>query len=189
VWHSNSKYRKVIWQCNHKYGGDKVCSTPHFSEDELEQLFISAANKVLPDREGIIADFEGQKDILFDTSELQSQLFTLQDELNVVAGLVEQCVKENAHVAQDQNEYRKRYESLVERFNQAKRQIDEISDKIADKNIRKGKLENFLKTLASMPDIITTFDALQFRLTVKYITIYSKDDVRFTFWNGTEIKA
>lgn len=42
VWHSNSKYRKVIWQCNHKFDGDKHCSTPHLTE--------YADRKLHPDR-------------------------------------------------------------------------------------------------------------------------------------------
>ena len=46
VWHSNSKYRRVIWQCNHKYDGEEKCSTPHLTEDEIKTMFISAANKV-----------------------------------------------------------------------------------------------------------------------------------------------
>lgn len=25
VWHSNDKYRRVIWQCNHKFDGDTKC--------------------------------------------------------------------------------------------------------------------------------------------------------------------
>ncbi len=37
VWHSNTKYRRVIYQCNHKYHADKPCSTPHMSEEEIQQ--------------------------------------------------------------------------------------------------------------------------------------------------------
>lgn len=29
VWHSTSKYRRVIWQCNYKFNGER-CKTPHF---------------------------------------------------------------------------------------------------------------------------------------------------------------
>lgn len=47
VWHSNNKYRKVIWQCNHKFDGDKHCSTPHLTDDIIQQAFLSAANKLL----------------------------------------------------------------------------------------------------------------------------------------------
>ena len=56
VWHSNSKYRKVIWQCNHKFDGDKHCSTPHLTDDIIQQAFLSAANKLLATKDTVIAD-------------------------------------------------------------------------------------------------------------------------------------
>lgn len=36
VWHSNSKYRRVIWQCNHKFDGNEKCTTPNLTEDEIK---------------------------------------------------------------------------------------------------------------------------------------------------------
>lgn len=42
VWHSNDKYRKVIWQCNHKYDDGKNCSTPHLDEDTIKALYLTA---------------------------------------------------------------------------------------------------------------------------------------------------
>ena len=30
VWHSTSKYRRVIWQCNHKFKNGEKCTTPHY---------------------------------------------------------------------------------------------------------------------------------------------------------------
>ena len=42
VWHSTSKYRRVIWQCNNKFKGEHFCSTPHLYEDEIKIRFISA---------------------------------------------------------------------------------------------------------------------------------------------------
>lgn len=44
VWHSNDKYRKVIWQCNHKYDDGKKCTTPHLDENEIKQIYITALN-------------------------------------------------------------------------------------------------------------------------------------------------
>ena len=50
VWHSNSKYRKTIWQCNHKFDGDCRCQTPHLTDEEIQLHFLSAANKLLADK-------------------------------------------------------------------------------------------------------------------------------------------
>ena len=46
VWHSNSKYRTVIWQCNDKFGGEKKCATPHITETDLKERFLVAYNKL-----------------------------------------------------------------------------------------------------------------------------------------------
>ena len=50
VWHSNDAYRKVIWQCNHKFDGQK-CATPTLTEDEIKELFLRATNQVIDQKE------------------------------------------------------------------------------------------------------------------------------------------
>lgn len=42
VWHSNSKYRRVIYQCNSKFKGEHFCTTPHLYEPEIQQKFLNA---------------------------------------------------------------------------------------------------------------------------------------------------
>ena len=40
VWHSTSKYRRTIWQCNGKFEGDEKCGTPHLYEKDLQRIFM-----------------------------------------------------------------------------------------------------------------------------------------------------
>lgn len=56
VWHSNSKYRKIIWQCNHKFDGDERCNTPHLCDEDIQHLFLLAVNKLLVDKDEVIAN-------------------------------------------------------------------------------------------------------------------------------------
>ena len=51
VWHSTSKYRRTIWQCNSKFKGEHFCSTPHLYEAEIKAKFISAKIKLSQLRE------------------------------------------------------------------------------------------------------------------------------------------
>ena len=37
----NSKYRKTIWQCNHKFDGGEKCGTPHLDEETIKSLFLN----------------------------------------------------------------------------------------------------------------------------------------------------
>jgi len=36
VWNSTSKYRRTIWQCNHKFRNEKKCLTLHLYEDAIK---------------------------------------------------------------------------------------------------------------------------------------------------------
>ena len=52
VWHSNSKYRQVIWQCNNKF--QEKCTTLNLTEEEIQDLFVKAANQLVRMKKEII---------------------------------------------------------------------------------------------------------------------------------------
>jgi hypothetical protein len=45
VWHSNSKYRRVVYQCNNKYTkrSEQKCQTPHLYEQKLKEIFANVS--------------------------------------------------------------------------------------------------------------------------------------------------
>ena len=102
--------------------------------------------------------------------------------------MVQQCIKENAHVALDQAEYQKRYDGLVARFDITKARHTEVTDLIAERTARRHQIETDLKELQSR-EPLTEFRETDWLAMVDYITVHSKDDIRGTFKDGTEIKA
>ena len=189
VWHSNSKYRKTIWQCNHKFDGGEKCGTPHLDEETIKQLFLKAANAIFEEKDGVREDYDSIKDTLFGTSELEAERLRLQEEMNVVAELIQQCIAENARIAQNQAEYEKRYHALAERFDRAKARLSEVEDGIVAKQAQREMMQNLVDTLERMPDAVDSFDEGAWYALVDHATVYGRDDVRFTFKNGMEIKA
>lgn len=108
VWHSNSKYRRAIWQCNHKFDGGEKCCTSHLDEDTIQALFLKAVDAIFAEKDGVREDYDSIKDTLSDTFELEAERLHLQEGMNVVAELlIEQCMAESARVALDQTEYQK----------------------------------------------------------------------------------
>lgn len=187
VWHSNDAYRKVIWQCNHKFDGQK-CATPTLTEDEIKELFLRAANQVIDQQEQFIAIYEQVLSRSLDTTVLDSELSDLEAEINIAAELIEECIKENAHVALDQAEYQKRYDGLVARFDKAKARHTEVTDLITERTARRHQIKTYLQELRSR-EPLTEFRDTDWLAMVDYITVHSKNDVRVTFKDGTEIKA
>ena len=185
VWHSNSKYRRTVWQCNHKYSDEKKCTTPHLDEETIKELFINAANKLLEEKDEIIDNFESIKNVLYDTCPLEAKQAELQNEMEIVSKLIQQCINENAKVALNQEEYQKRYYGLVQKFNATKASLETASEALKDKVTRKKTIETFLRDLKKQDQLLTDFDPLLWRSLVEYVEVKSNDEKIFIFKNGT----
>ena len=129
------------------------------------------------------------KETAFQTDELDREKKHLQEEMNVVAELIQQCIAENARIAQNQAEYEKRYNALAERFDRAKARFSEVEDGIVARQAQREMMQNLVDTLEGMPDAVDSFDEDAWYALVDYVTVYGRDDVRFNFKNGMEIKA
>ena len=125
VWHSNDKYRRVIWQCNHKFDGGEKCRTPHLEEETLKGLFVKAVNFLTTEKDEIAANFR----------------------------------------------------------------MDEIVNTISGKKEKKEQIERFLAELERQCVVVTQFDEEQWYRLVDFVTVFNKEDIRFTFKDGTEIQV
>ena len=189
VWHSNDKYRRVIWRCNHKYDSGEKCTTPHLDEEAIKAAFIKALNILNTEKQEVIAAFEEIRDTAFRTDELQAEAGRLNGELNAVATMIQECVDVNARVAQDQEAFNKEFSSLEERLDALQKQIEENASAIAKKQAQKQMMMNFIKELKKLPEQIDTFDEDSWCAMLNHITVYSKSDIRVTFKNGMEIQV
>ena len=187
VWHSNDKYRKVIWQCNHKFDGDEKCSTPHLDEDTIKRLFIKALNTLDNERSLIIAGFEEIRDTAFSTEVLETEAKVLTGDVTTIAELIQKCIDENARIAQDQDEYEKHYDALVGRFDTAKTKLDETQTAITKLQAQRQMMDNFMKVLRSLPEQVEIFDEGTWYALCDYITVYGNGEIQVKFRNGMEI--
>ncbi|GFH40218.1 recombinase family protein [Lactococcus insecticola] len=185
VWHSTDKYRRTIWQCNHKFEGEK-CQTPHLKEDDIKQIFIKATNQLIDNKAEILENFDTIKGMLFSTEKLEKEETELENEINVVAGLIQEVIAENSRVALDQAEYEKRYNSLVERFDRANVRQAKVKEQIVEKQARREQIEMFLKELESL-DLITDFDEDLWCSLVDFIEVNRDGGIKVRFKDGTEI--
>ena len=189
LWHSNDKYRRIIWRCNHKYESATHCKSPHLTEPELENAFVSAFNQLLTERNAIRESFTLIQETLFSVDELEQQRAVIASEEEDVSGLIDQCIQQNARNAMDQDEYKKRYEALCTRHDGIQAQLDEIDAEMRQRKDRRATIQHFVDSLMKQPELITSFDPILWGTMVERVTVHSKEDIRFTFKNGTEIRA
>ncbi|MBS5781639.1 MAG: recombinase family protein [Clostridium sp.] len=188
VWHSNDPYRKVIWQCNAKFKGkDKKCSTPHLTEEQIKDAYVTALSLLIVDREQFIEDGRLLKAELTDTADIKKQLDEATQEMEVIAGLIKQCIDDNASCAIDQTEYNSRYNSLVDRYEKQKERIERLQTEKNDRDLKAEVLSGFLFEIMELPDMDLVFNENRFGKTVDNITVFNNGRLIFTFFVGKDI--
>jgi hypothetical protein len=187
VWHSNSKYRRVVYQCNSKFK-DK-CTTPHLYEEEVKAMFLTAVNKLFANKKELLQNMEIVRQSLTAIEPLEEEKKAAYSEITSLVEQIQRCVDENARVAQSQSEYQKRYDGLVKEYDVAKAKYEHIEKEISNRRARYETLGHFIKTIKEQSDTITEFDDSLWGGLLDHIMVYAKDNVVFTFKDGTEIKA
>jgi len=126
VWHSNSKYRRTIWQCNGKFKGECKCRTPHLYEDDIKERFISALSELLADSETLLDNGRLILNELTDCSEIDTELNDISVELDLLSCLIRNCITENAVTAIEQSDYTEYYNKLTEKHEELQNQYAEL---------------------------------------------------------------
>lgn len=190
VWDSNNEYRRVIWRCNDKYK-DKIrgacCHTPHLTEDEIKAAFLAAFNGILHDRAEIMAAYGEVIEALTDTADLDAERERLEQETEVVMGLIRAIIEENARKAQDQEEYKRKYTGYCERFEAARNRLAEIQDACLERTAKRVKIQMFMEEIQRRDGLADDFDEELWYSTVDYVTVYEDKKMTFTFRDGRRV--
>ena len=188
VWNSTDRYRKIIYRCNNKYNGKK-CKTPHVTEEEVKAAFVSAYNKLVTEKTKIVNNLKTVLRTVCQTDELQKDKNRLEQELSVLVEIMNNSVKENARIAQDQDAYRERYNELAGKYDALKEEYDKVVVAITAKEVQGVRLEGFIKELKAQDGVIREFDERLWGSMVDFVTVGRKKEIKVTFRDGTEIMA
>lgn len=182
VWHSTDIYRRVIWRCNGKYKGEKRCTTPYITQEELEKAFVGVMQKFIAEKDKIIATC---RDMLEgpDTTELDAEVTRLENEASSIAERLRKLVEENARARIEQAEYLCEYDALTSEYDRVYSQIQAMEDRNRDKEKRRRKLEIFLALLEKV-EVCEAFEPYTFATMVEKVIAGSDGRLQFCFRDG-----
>ena len=189
VWHSTDAYRREIWRCNGKFSGEAKCETPTLTTEGIQQMFLRAYNQLMGDREQVIQACEVMRSIASDCSKLDAEIDALNEEIQVVAGLVNQCIKENATTQQSQEEYNRKYNRLVKRYENA---VDRLKKATAERESRMQRdrdLRIFISTIKEQPLVLETWDEGLWLTLLDTATVRADNRITFRFKDGTDLEV
>ena len=186
VWHSNSKYKRTIWQCNNKFKGDKKCSTPHLYEDDIKAEFIKAFNVMLQNKDEILENCRLIQAALTDCTAIDKEITDLLSEIDVVSELVRKCVQENSESLVDQNEYISKYDGFVKRYEIAKAKLEKLQKQKHQRLSKRDSIGAFIFEFMERDEVISEFDERLFNMVVERV-IVREAGLEVEFRNGLEV--
>lgn len=187
VWHSTSKYRRTIWQCNHKYTGAQKCRTPHLYTEDIEELFLDAVSQLSWNRDQIIADCRIALDRFSDLSELDTKCLELRQEAEVLSGLAQKLIDDNAAEPMDPDRYQSIYNHYLARHTAVQQQLDEVQVQRADKMEKADAISGFLFEISELESLPIEFSERLWHNMVDHVKVYEDDRLVFVFRNGIKI--
>ncbi len=186
VWHSNSKYKRTIWQCNNKFKNKEKCNTPHLSEATLQEGFVKVFNELIENRKELITFIEETVLKVCDVSELDKKLCNATAETRTKLEAVNEYVKLNSRTAIPQNEYNETFNNLMAEYESTQEKEQQLEKEKNESYIRNQKCKDFIETL-KQNTILQTFDEELFNSTIEKISVF-EDKLIFEFKDGMEME-
>lgn len=189
VWHSTDKYRRVIYRCNAKFDGKDKCQSPHLTQEDIKAAFVKALNMLITERDEIIENVKLIRQTVCKTASLEEERDNVRNKLEEVVTLTQSCVDENARRAQNQNDYQKRYDGLVERYEKVKALYEAIVAAIEEKQAKFERLGIFIDMLEKQPGPVSEFDAVMWGSMVDFISVDKDKNMTVMFKDGSAVRV
>ncbi len=154
VWHSGSRYQKSVWQCNHRFDGERKCSSPYLEEDTIKVCFLKAVHTI----------FQEMENLMEDCSIIKDRLYCMRTCIRGKVGADECPVgakKETGHT-----------------------ELGKVQGQAGWTEI-----ERFISKLEKQKHLPADFNQDDWYSLVEYVTVYSREDIGFTFKNGREVRT
>ena len=189
TWHSTDRYRRVIWQCNGKFKGERKCETPHLTEERLKELYLVALGEYLSDRNAAIDRLRYAQKVLTDTDFIDADIANLEEELSAVAAMLRVCIEQNAANTVTEESYRAAHDDLCSRYKEIQTKLATLQKQRDKMNADAITIGGMMFELGELDDLPLTFDEKLWQGTVDHVTIYADERVVFRFKDGKEVKT
>lgn len=121
-------------------------------------------------------------------TDVDEEIQSLLEEIDVVTELTKHCIAENSQTAQNQAEYKVRYNGFVARYEKAKTRVAELR---SIKNARQAQADaigTFMFEVQEL-DTLSEFDEKLWLTVIDTVTVYADGRMTLKFQGDTEINA
>ena len=147
-------------------------------------MFLKAYNTMMGSREQLLEDCEIMRQTLADYSEQDRAIDALNEEIEVVAEMVKAQVRDNASRAQSQEEYNKKREALVQRYETACAELEKQKQEKMLRIAKERDIRLFIANLKTQPLALQQWDEQVWTQLMDSAVVFRNGSIEFTFKNG-----
>lgn len=154
----------------------------------MKKAFVNGFNKQMENKEEIIKNYEVAVKKLLDIKDIENEIVECQDDYQKIVKDIQMLVNENASTTQDQSDYQKQYNHLVEKYERINSRMIEIETEIMDKAARRLEMKEFINRIRNTEELLTQFDEELFLVTDEKIIIHADSKMLIVFKDGAKIE-
>ena len=125
---------------------------------------------------------------LTDCTDIDKEIQTLLEEIEVVTELTKRCIVENSQTAQNQEEYAARYNGFVERYEKAKARLEQLRTTKAAREAQAEAIGAFMFEMQEL-DTINEFDEKLWLTIIDTVTVHAGGRMTFKFQGGKTLTS
>ena len=146
VWHSNDKYRRIMYQCNGKYSGKEKCKTPAIRSENIESRFVNVVNSMIENKDEIISNLERTLDKICNKKGLSEEKEKLENSLAEQVEKIQELIEMNSRVAQNQEKYKKEYDAIIKTYDETKVKYEQTEIEISKQAAKHQMIKDYINT-------------------------------------------
>ena len=177
VWHSNDKYRRVIYRCNKKF--ENGCKSMTVDEEMIKSVFVEKYNQI--NRKEYLKNAE---EIIKVLDVKDEKIDILREKIKNIVNRINELVDRNATVKMDQEEYRKKHEKLIKEYEKLKAELDTKENEYNDNQNRIKEIKSYVATLRKC-NKINEFSEELFAMLVDKVVV-SDNEIKIRWRDGRE---
>ena len=153
----------------------------------MKDLFEQALGQYMDDPDERLEGLQYVQRTMTDTTFIDADLEETEQKLELLSGMIRNCIMLNASATVTEWEYRKQYEELTRQHEDLKAKYEALQDRRKQMNETAIIFGGMLFELWELDEISVTFKDSLWHTLVDHATVHADERIVFHFKDGTEI--
>ena len=184
---SDEELRNILLLYSHLREDDFYKPLLDMIEEILKERFLQAVSEYMADPEERIEGLRAVHRTMSCTDFIDADIEEKEAELDLLSGMIRNCVMMNASASLTEQEYQAQYTELTQRYESTKAGYEALLDRRKQMEATAITFSGILLRLAELPQIPMEFNKTLWHTLVDQVTVHTDERIVFTFTDGTEI--